>query len=54
MYVIRGAYCMGWLYPTGGKKTAIWRSESGSVMGGTRDHDLAEYIGPFEEQSAVQ
>jgi len=51
VYEIRGAYCLGYVKLPEGQKTAIWRTEHGGIMGGTPDHDLMEYIGPFERDT---
>jgi hypothetical protein len=50
VYVIRGAYCIGWItLQDGSRKTGMWRIEQGTIMGGTPDDDLVELVRPFEE-----
>jgi hypothetical protein len=50
VYEIRGAYCIGWItLKNGGRKAGLWQAEHGTIMGGTPEDDLEEYIGPFAE-----
>jgi hypothetical protein len=50
VYEIRGAYCIGWItLKNGGRKTGLWQAEHGTIMGGSPEDDLEEYIGPFGE-----